>query len=171
MPEKTKSVTKYLTRDERRARKELRREKQRIANIKRAAKMHELRIAYDNENKKSKKPGFRNFKHFVGCSGWFYWHWKGQFYPAELPTNKWFMHYAKKFKTVELNAPFYSWPTLATVETWKKQAEKNDFVYTIKVCELITHIKRFKGTKELIRDFGFIADLLFLQVLNTRQPA
>ena len=28
------------------------------------------------------------------------------------------------------------------------------------VCELITHIKKFKGTKTLIRDFGVIADLL-----------
>jgi uncharacterized protein YecE (DUF72 family) len=28
------------------------------------------------------------------------------------------------------------------------------------VCELITHIKRFAGTKTLVRDFGLIADLL-----------
>jgi uncharacterized protein YecE (DUF72 family) len=30
----------------------------------------------------------------------------------------------------------------------------------VKVCELITHIKRFAGTKTLVRDFGLIADLL-----------
>jgi uncharacterized protein YecE (DUF72 family) len=30
----------------------------------------------------------------------------------------------------------------------------------VKVCELITHIKRFVGTKTLVRDFGLIADLL-----------
>lgn len=33
-------------------------------------------------------------------------------------------------------------------------------MYTIKVCELITHIKRFDETKNLIEDFGYIADLL-----------
>ena len=30
----------------------------------------------------------------------------------------------------------------------------------MKVCELITHIKKFKGTKTLIQDFGMIADIL-----------
>jgi hypothetical protein len=39
-------------------------------------------------------------------------------------------------------------------------ARKRDFVYTVKACELITHIKRFKGTKTLIKDFGMIAHIL-----------
>ena len=29
-----------------------------------------------------------------------------------------------------------------------------------KVCELITHIKRFEGTETLVKDFGLIADIL-----------
>ena len=33
-------------------------------------------------------------------------------------------------------------------------------VYTVKVSELITHIKKFEGTQDLVRDFGYIADLL-----------
>jgi hypothetical protein len=33
-------------------------------------------------------------------------------------------------------------------------------VYTIKVCELITHVRRFEETAALIEDFGYIADLL-----------
>ncbi len=61
---------------------------------------------------------------------------------------------------MELNAPFYSWPTVGTVETWRKQAGRRRFIYTVKVCELITHVKRFAGTKTLVRDFGYIADLL-----------
>src|SRR4030095_3566882 len=86
--------------------------------------------------------------------------WRGPFYPADLPTNRWFPHYAGRFKTVELNAPFYSWPTIATVESWIRQAGRRQFVYAVKVCELITHIKRFAGTRTLVRDFGLIADLL-----------
>jgi uncharacterized protein YecE (DUF72 family) len=39
-----------------------------------------------------------------------------------------------------------------------------DFVYTIKVCELITHIKRFEETETLIKDFGYVADLLGAQM-------
>jgi len=42
---------------------------------------------------------------------------------------------------------------------WLGQAT-GDFIYTIKVCELITHIRRFDETETLIRDFGYIADLL-----------
>ena len=96
----------------------------------------------------------------VGCSGWFYWDWRGTFYPRELPTNRWFAHYAKHFSTVELNAPFYSWPTVGAVKGWVRQAGRRKFVYTVKVSELITHVKRFSRTRELVRDFGHIADLL-----------
>ena len=97
---------------------------------------------------------------YVGCSGWFYWNWRGLFYPAVLPTGSWFTHYAKRFDTVEINASFYSWPTLANIQAWKRQAGKRKFVYTVKDCELITHAKRFKGTKTLVKDFGLIADIL-----------
>jgi uncharacterized protein YecE (DUF72 family) len=97
---------------------------------------------------------------FVGCSGWFYWKWRGLFYPADLPTGEWFKHYAKRLDTVEINASFYSWPTVANVKAWKRPAGKQSFVYTVKVCELIIHIKRFKGTKTLVKDFGISADVL-----------
>ncbi|HEX2860341.1 MAG TPA: DUF72 domain-containing protein [Lacunisphaera sp.] len=44
----------------------------------------------------------------IGCSGWFYSHWRGIFYPArEVGTALWFAYYANVFRTVELNAPFY----------------------------------------------------------------
>jgi uncharacterized protein YecE (DUF72 family) len=49
---------------------------------------------------------------------------------------------------------------VANVKAWSRQAGKRRFVYTVKVCELITHIKRFRGTKTLIKDFGMIADIL-----------
>lgn len=40
---------------------------------------------------------------------------------------------------------FYSWPTINTVKSWLKQASSDCFIYTVKVCELITHVKRFVG--------------------------
>ena len=154
-------VTPLLTLEERRARREERRIKQRAQNTLRSAKMHLERIEAPSErvaNFPKIYPGEARIH--VGCSGWFYWHWKGLFYPAELPTSGWFKHYLKRFRTVELNAPFYGWPTVATVKSWLKQIERSNFIYTVKVNELITHIKRFKGTKTLIQDFGYIADLL-----------
>ena len=77
-----------------------------------------------------------------------------------MPQNDWFGHYLKHFDTVEINASFYSWPTVAGVQSWRRQPGKKKFVYTVKVCELITHIKKFKGTKTLVKDFGMIADIL-----------
>ncbi|HET6410362.1 MAG TPA: DUF72 domain-containing protein [Chthoniobacteraceae bacterium] len=149
-----------LTREERRAKREARRARQREENVSRAAKMHMARLEWDEEAKepdgtKSPLPQFN-----VGCSGWFYWHWKGDFYPAGLPTNRWFEHYARHFKTVELNAPFYAWPTTTAVRGWVRQTERRKFVFTVKVSELITHVRRFSRTKTLVQDFGHIADLL-----------
>ncbi len=154
-----------LTLEERRLKRAARREKQRQTNVDRAHKMHLARLEYDLTKDKGKGPEdpktLATPKHVnIGCSGWFYWHWRGTFYPVELPTSAWFQHYADHFKTVELNAPFYSWPTMATVKSWIRQAGRRQFVYTVKVSELITHVKRFAGTKELVRDFGLIADLL-----------
>lgn len=124
----------------------------------RAGKMHEARLraeAIGDAPTGSTPPALN-----IGCSGWFYWHLKGSFYPYQMPTREWFAHYAEHFSTVELNAPFYAWPTLATVETWRWQAEGRQMIYTVKACELITHITKFEGTGTLVRDFGYIADLL-----------
>ena len=145
-----------LKRAERRAKREIRRQKQREANVSRAQKMHTARMAASDLGYIIPDLPAIN----VGCSGWFYWHLRGQFYPEDMPTLQWFNHYSDNFETVELNAPFYSWPTLANVATWLRQAEQKTFIYAVKVCELITHIKRFTGTKTLVHDFGYIADLL-----------
>ena len=150
----------------RRARREARRAKQREQNVVRAQAMHAARIEYEREHAAApasratpagKKPPLQTY---VGCSGWYYWHWRDSFYPQGAPSSTWFDYYASQFDTVELNAPFYSWPTLATVATWKRQAGRRRFVYTIKVNELITHTRRFARTAALVKDFGLIADLL-----------
>jgi uncharacterized protein YecE (DUF72 family) len=146
---------------ERRAKREARRAEQRRQNVGRAAKMHAARLAAEGVVQSDALNGELVLPHInVGCSGWFYWHWRGNFYPTDLPTKSWFTHYSKCFTTVELNAPFYSWPTPAVVASWLRQAGQKKFIYTVKVSELITHVKRFVGTKTLIQDFGYIADLL-----------
>jgi uncharacterized protein YecE (DUF72 family) len=157
------SELELLEKASRRARREERRARQRLLNVQRAKQMHAIRLA--SVAHASAPPGgvgkeITQKNIHVGCSGWFYWHWKGTFYPADLTTNRWFGHYAKRFSTVELNAPFYSWPTRGTLDTWLRQAGRKQFVYTVKVSELITHVKRFVGTKTLVADFGYIADVL-----------
>lgn len=158
MPDREKPA---LTPAERRARREARRAAQRAANVGRAAKMHEARLAWERapQLRPAGDEAAIGARH-IGCSGWYYRHWQGGFYPADLSRAAWFRFYSEQFDTVELNAPFYSWPTLATVRGWLKQAEGRRLIYTVKVCELITHVKRFAGTKTLVRDFGHIADVL-----------
>lgn len=102
----------------------------------------------------SVNPEFR-----IGCSGWYYRHWHGPFYPQDLPSHRWFAHYKRTFNTVELNAPFYRWPTPETVRRWRREAHRN-FVYCIKVNSLITHERRFIKTRRLIRDFCSLGDVL-----------
>jgi uncharacterized protein YecE (DUF72 family) len=156
-PDKFPLRTAQLSWEERRERRLEKREKQRKANVGRALKMHVARLAAPPAAPASRPPlPVVN----VGCSGWFYWHWRGAFYPRNLPTKEWFAHYARTFRTVELNAPFYSWPTVNAVKQWVRQAGRRNFIYTVKACELITHLKRFRRTRTLIADFGYIADLL-----------
>lgn len=96
----------------------------------------------------------------VGCSGWFYSHWRGVFYPPGEPsTTLWFGYYANVFRTVELNAPFYRWPKAATVRRWKRDAPPG-FVYSVKVNQTITHERRMVRTQKLVKSYYEIADVL-----------
>ena len=147
-----------LTVEERRERKHLRREKQREDNLGRAKKMHLARLKKNKEESLDRPPE-PEATLYVGCSGWRYWKWRDSYYGGVVQPD-WFNHYLKGFDTVEINASFYSWPTVTGVQAWRRQVGNRDFVYTVKVCELITHVKRFKGTKTLINDFGLIADVL-----------
>jgi len=95
----------------------------------------------------------------IGCSGWYYGHWKGVVYPDDLPARQWFAHYQRTFDTVELNAPFCHWPRLATVQNWARRAAPA-FQYSVKANRRITRLKRFQATKTLIREFCSFADML-----------
>jgi uncharacterized protein YecE (DUF72 family) len=86
----------------------------------------------------------------VGTSGWHYDHWRGRFYPENVPKSRWFEHYAKNFDTVEINNTFYQLPKQKTFENWYKQAPDN-FLYTVKANRYITHIKRLKDAEALDR--------------------
>lgn len=85
----------------------------------------------------------------IGCSGYYYRHWKGRFYPEEMPASRWFSFYAGHFDTVEINASFYRFPTIKAVQRWATQAPEG-FVYSVKAPRLITHLKRFHGCEALL---------------------
>jgi uncharacterized protein YecE (DUF72 family) len=86
----------------------------------------------------------------VGCSGWSYQHWKGEFYPPNLPQREWFSFYSKKFDTVEINNTFYNLPPEKTFRGWADKAP-DGFMYGVKANRYITHIKRLKDIEAAAR--------------------
>ena len=88
----------------------------------------------------------------IGCSGWNYRHWRGPFYPEDLPVKRWFAFYAERFDTVEVNASFYRRPTADTFVQWRDQAPPG-FCYAIKVPRFITHMRKLRDCDESIAEF------------------
>lgn len=84
---------------------------------------------------------------FIGTSGWSYGHWRGNFYPHDLPSNQFFNFYSKKFNTVEINSSFYHLPRESTFEKWYNQSPKN-FLFAVKGSKFISHQKRLIDCQE-----------------------
>ena len=102
-------------------------------------------------------------KCYVGCSGWHYEHWRGLYYPEELPRAKWLSFYAWEFDTVELNNSFYRVPSEKAFTTWRESTPDN-FIFAVKVSRFITHIKRLKNLGSAVDNFlsraGFLKEKL-----------
>jgi uncharacterized protein YecE (DUF72 family) len=79
----------------------------------------------------------------IGCSGWQYKAWRGAFYPVDLPTPRWFEHYAQVFDTVEINNTFYRLPEASTFARWSAAMPKG-FVAAVKASRFLTHLKRLR---------------------------
>ena len=88
----------------------------------------------------------------IGCSGWNYRHWRGAFYPDELPAKRWFGHYAHVFDTVEINNSFYRVPEAATFAKWRDQAPPG-FRYAVKANRFLTHNKKLKDIADPLGEF------------------
>lgn len=77
----------------------------------------------------------------VGCSGYYYNHWIGLFYPEDMPKSRWLPYYAEHFNTVEINSSFYHMPQDSTVTNWYRITPP-DFVFTLKGYRYVTHLKK-----------------------------
>src|SRR5512137_717808 len=84
-----------------------------------------------------------NSKVFIGTSGWNYYDWKGCFYPEDVKPKEYLAHYAKHFRTTEVNYSFYHLPKGGTYQNWAAQVP-DDFVFAVKASRTITHIRRLK---------------------------
>jgi uncharacterized protein YecE (DUF72 family) len=91
-------------------------------------------------------------KYHIGCSGWHYEHWRGLYYPKELPKVKWLSCYAQEFNTVELDNTFYGLPSEKAFSTWR-ESTSDDFVFAVKVSRFITHIERLRNLDASVDNF------------------
>ncbi len=97
---------------------------------------------------------------WIGTSGYVYRHWRGGvFYPAGLRTADELAWYATRFRTVELNNPFYRVPTRETFTRWRDSVPEG-FVFAVKVNRAITHFRRLRHADEPMGTFLGLATIL-----------
>jgi uncharacterized protein YecE (DUF72 family) len=89
---------------------------------------------------------------FVGTSGWAYPGWKPNFYPAKLAQKKFLGHYAAQLNTVEVNFTFRQLVKETTIQNWIQETPAH-FRFGVKAHQVITHIKRLKGTEDFVPRF------------------
>jgi uncharacterized protein YecE (DUF72 family) len=95
----------------------------------------------------------------IGTSGWHYDHWKGPFYPPDLPNGALLGYYAGRFRTAEINNSFYRLPQKETLIRWRDTVPE-DFVFSIKASRYLTHMKKLKDPRQpLDKLFGRISAL------------
>ena len=99
----------------------------------------------------------------VGTSGYSYKEWKGNFYPEELPAKEMLSYYSRRLPAVEINNTFYRLPQATMIENWKEQVP-DEFRFSIKATQRITHIKRLNNvveeTKYLLDTSGLLGERL-----------
>jgi uncharacterized protein YecE (DUF72 family) len=98
-------------------------------------------------------------KVWIGCSGYVYKHWRGAFYPQDLPASRWLQYYAHYFPTVELNNTHYILPAASTFENWREGSPEG-FVFAVKASRFLTHMKKLKDPQQPLQRLFERATLL-----------
>jgi uncharacterized protein YecE (DUF72 family) len=95
----------------------------------------------------------------VGTSGFSYQHWRGVFYPEDIPQRRWLEFYAEHFDCVEINSSFYHLPDKATLISWRKRTPEK-FLFILKGSRYVSHIKRLQDCADAVKLFYERAQLL-----------
>jgi uncharacterized protein YecE (DUF72 family) len=94
----------------------------------------------------------RKGKIYIGTSGYDYRHWKGEFYPEDLPRKAWLSFYADHFNALELNTTFYRLPRPAAVSGWAETAPRG-FRFCTKMSRYITQMKKLLDPEESLQRY------------------
>jgi uncharacterized protein YecE (DUF72 family) len=95
----------------------------------------------------------------IGTSGWHYKHWKGPFYPPDLPASKMLDYYFQHFDTVEINNTFYRLPPESALASWRDSTPAN-FRFAVKGSRYLTHMKKLADPEAGLEKFLSCAKIL-----------
>ena len=79
----------------------------------------------------------------LGACAWSFEEWRGAFYPADLPPDRWLEFYSRYFPAVEIDSTFYAAPSEATVLRWAESTPAS-FRFACKLPRSITHACRLR---------------------------
>ncbi len=82
-------------------------------------------------------------EYLIGTGGWAYF---------QVPGLRSLVAYSKAFNFVEVNSTFYEIPPLKQVENWRRMVSQ-DFQFTVRAHQTITHKNRLQPTQETLESF------------------
>jgi uncharacterized protein YecE (DUF72 family) len=85
-------------------------------------------------------------------SGWRYDDWRGTFYPDGLVQKRELEFASRKLNSIELNGTFYSTQRPSSFQAWRRETP-DDFVFSIKGSQFITHIRRLDNVGTALANF------------------
>ena len=91
-------------------------------------------------------------EYLLGCSGYFYWSWKGRFYPEDIKPSEWLRYYSQHFKTLELNSTFYRFPAKSSLRRMARETQEG-FRFSVKMNRVVTHFKKLRNCKDEVLRF------------------
>ncbi|ASD64615.1 DUF72 domain-containing protein [Bdellovibrio bacteriovorus] len=97
----------------------------------------------------------------IGTSGWVYPPWRNNFYPQNLPQKKELFYASRHLSSIEINGSFYSYQKPSTYLHWYSETP-DDFVFSVKGPQYITHISRLKEVEMPLANF-FASGVLHLR--------
>lgn len=97
----------------------------------------------------------------IGCSGWSYKDWDGQFYPKGLPAKDYLKFYSSVFDCVEIDSSFYRIPNQGMITQWKINTPSS-FTLSPKLPKKITHDNKLENSESTL--------LYFYSVLSKLGP-
>lgn len=102
-------------------------------------------------------------EYLIGTGGWAYF---------QIPELHSLAAYSKAFNFVEVNSTFYEIPPQKQVEKWRRMVPQ-DFQFTVRAHQTITHKNRLQPTPETLEDFQEIrkiCEILKAEIIHFQTP-